>query len=330
MGKMRMKNKALQVFAPLVIKMVHLFRRPYVVILNYHQVNDFGEPWEHSAVDIHTFKRQMVFLKKHFLIRRLDELADTAAEKNPVKPIAAVTFDDGYRDFHDTALPILKELGIEASLFLSTDAIENRRLFWWDHVGFLLWNLNEPVDVDGFGKLDPENVTALFDDFVRYLKGIDESVKQSIISRLELSADLASVDADIDRLVMDWDNVRSILADNVLIGAHTHKHAIVSKMGNSEFADDLKVNIALIEENLGIVPRFFAYPNGRPCDYTEDTPGVLESLGITHAFSTDSGFIKLSDFRDSGKYEINRTNVTRTYPGFLARVSGIRSLLRRT
>ena len=45
-----------------------------------------------------------------------------------------MTFDDGYLDNHDVALPILVKHGVRAVFFLATDYIERRRLFWWDRV----------------------------------------------------------------------------------------------------------------------------------------------------------------------------------------------------
>jgi len=330
MKKSLVKNKIIEATAPTIIKLMHRIHNPFAVILNYHRVNNYSEPWELSSIDTKTFKRQMLFLKENFSICNLDMLTSIKSRNKHSKPIVAITFDDGYRGFYDHALPVLRELDIEAALFLSTDAVDNRKLFWWDYVGFLLWNLKEPVNIDGFGNIRPENSRIKKCAFINYLKSIDNAVKQSIITQIEHSSDLQNIDKHVERLVMNWNHVKNVSVENVIIGAHTHMHPIIAKIDNLEFIKDTKTNIALIEKHINLTPRLFAYPNGNVCDYKKDTPEVLKALGITHAFTMDSKFININDFNSQGNYEISRFNASVSYTGFLTQISGIYSLINRS
>ena len=49
-----------------------------------------------------------------------------------------ITFDDGYRDNFDLAVPILRERGIPATFFLPTAFLDSPRLPWWDHVAYVI------------------------------------------------------------------------------------------------------------------------------------------------------------------------------------------------
>jgi peptidoglycan/xylan/chitin deacetylase (PgdA/CDA1 family) len=84
-----------------------------------------------------------------------------AARRNaalPSRPVL-VTFDDGYRSVFDLARPILKKYEIPAAIFVSTQAVADRRLFWYDEAA-----RGAPVDDvqdDPLCPMLPEEVSAL-------------------------------------------------------------------------------------------------------------------------------------------------------------------------
>jgi len=53
-------------------------------------------------------------------------------------PIAAITFDDGYRDFYDQALPVLKRKGVPAAVFVVSDLVGTKRVQVHDKLYLLL------------------------------------------------------------------------------------------------------------------------------------------------------------------------------------------------
>ena len=94
------------------------------LLLTFHRVNDEGHPF-FGGTPVELFRRQMETLRRYFDVWPLGELVDRVRETGQV-PLnaAAITFDDGYRDNFTHAFPVLRELGLPATIFLVTRALD--------------------------------------------------------------------------------------------------------------------------------------------------------------------------------------------------------------
>jgi len=104
--------------------------RSRVPILMYHSISDnlFGmsHPYFHINTLPEVFSAQMRWLRNSGFrtIGLAEALAGLQTGANFSKTVV-ITFDDGYRDFYTDALPVLKQCGFGATLFLATDRIRN-------------------------------------------------------------------------------------------------------------------------------------------------------------------------------------------------------------
>lgn len=99
-------------------------------VLGYHRVSD--DP-DRMAVPVRKFQAQMEALVKSGVRPiRLDQARERLAADQPGAYVC-VTFDDGYRDFAEHAVPVLEALGIPATVFVVTEVAEGAaRLYWYD------------------------------------------------------------------------------------------------------------------------------------------------------------------------------------------------------
>lgn len=98
-----------------------------VVVLAYHRVG--GRTVSPVDLDTAAFRRQMKHLKDRVIALEegLALLGDVAATP-PANPVV-LTFDDGTADFAEVALPILVELGLPSTLYLSTAKVDSGDLY---------------------------------------------------------------------------------------------------------------------------------------------------------------------------------------------------------
>jgi peptidoglycan/xylan/chitin deacetylase (PgdA/CDA1 family) len=97
-------------------------RRRRAVVLGYHGVarSKLSEDLSLLQVSPDRFRRQLeLLLSAGFEFVTLAELARRAEGGTPEPGLAAVTFDDGMRNNHTTALPILSEYGIPATVYVT-------------------------------------------------------------------------------------------------------------------------------------------------------------------------------------------------------------------
>ena len=161
-------------------------------ILSYHAIGAPGERASRYVVPVRRFERQMRWLKwRGYNAIHLDELIRCLREHRlpPAKSVV-ITFDDGYADNRLFAAPLLKRLGLPATIFLVTSAEERNT---WDAsqealAGRPLIGLGEARELRGGGLLAFGAHTRTHVDLTK----VDESALHSEVagSRTELLAEL--------------------------------------------------------------------------------------------------------------------------------------------
>src|SRR5207249_1651726 len=106
-------------------------RRPYIA--GYHRVverlnacQDFALPA--MEISVATLEKHLDWIGVQFEIVSLDDLPSKMNRRARSKPLAAVTFDDGYSDVFYNAFPLLKRKGIPAGIFVVTDLVGTKEV----------------------------------------------------------------------------------------------------------------------------------------------------------------------------------------------------------
>lgn len=274
---------------------------PPFLILIYHRIHPEPGPFMIDPVPPARFERQMRHLARAYRPLPLAELYERSREGTVPPGAVAVTFDDGYADNATHALPILERYRIPATVFLVTGCIGTGRLLWHDEVLLAFRETKRgavrlPGQARGAAPLplasDAERRRAAFAALAA-LKPLPESERHDGVRALR--EELGTGNASGERLMLDWDQVRSMRARGIHFGSHTETHPILSRVTPERAREEAVRSKAAIERELGEEAAFFAYPNGRPEDFDETAVAALREAGYRAALTTSFGVNEAGD-----------------------------------
>ncbi|MBL7129795.1 MAG: polysaccharide deacetylase family protein [Candidatus Omnitrophica bacterium] len=215
----------------------------------------------------------------------------------------AVTFDDGFENNYSVAAPILKDLGIPATFYITTDFIENNTMSWIDRIEYCLGDTLEGSLV--FPWTQTAQLFRTVDEKKRILENIRSHVKRD--ASIDVAALVSSVfsqcglkeirhnDDPLD-LKMDWEQVQELGEDkNFIIGGHSHTHKILSFLNQAELDAEIKSSVEILKQKAGVTVRHYSYPEGLQNCYSEEVIGVLKHYGIVCCPSAEDGINYLTD-----------------------------------
>lgn len=217
------------------------------LVIGYHRV---VENFAHSAktsipsllVSLTMLERHLDWIGRRFRFVSLDEAgARLDGTDSREDPIAAITFDDGYRDFYDHALPLLKRKGIPAAVFVVTDLVGTERVQVHDKLYLLLARRYQATR--------------------EMIEGRSQAELEEVIRKLEAEAPIPE-DTFRPFHSMTWEMLDEVRRAGMTIGSHTRTHVLMTKESNRRVTEEAVGSRKEIERRLGTNVRHFAYPSG--------------------------------------------------------------------
>jgi len=275
--------------------------RPHGFILMYHRVaSPTVDPWKIS-VSPQNFAGHMQALSEMADVVPLQELPANLRKGRRSRPVAAVTFDDGYLDSLVSAKPVLDDLGIPATIFVPTGWIGDLRPMWWDRLAHSLLApevLPESLVLSSHGQdfswQEPE--VNRKDAVGRRARA---RVHRGVWSRMRGLADDDARHAVVDALVsvlgtdegpvgdarpLNRDELRTLAADGRFeVGSHSVTHPTLPGLPSEAKASEIENSAKQFEEIFGRRPATFAYPYG---DLDDESVELVREAGYSLACST--------------------------------------------
>jgi peptidoglycan/xylan/chitin deacetylase (PgdA/CDA1 family) len=309
-----------------------LWPRAGLTVVTYHRVVDSADvgDLDPDLIDAtpDEFDAQMAYLRKNFHPVSIEEVLAAHHGGPKLRPDSVlVTFDDGYLDNYEHALPVLKRHDIKALFFVATGYISDRRLFWWERVGLTVRRSTRAqahLDYPQAEELDLSSPAAKkkairrLNRIIKDQYGLDlERFLDGVASACGVTWDPEEGRALGDRSLMTWDHVRGLRAAGMGVGSHTHSHRILLTLLPGELPMELAGSRAALEERLGEPVTTIAYPAGKSITAVVPVRQAVADAGYELGFSTAPGMNLLS--RGEDPLDLRRVVADRSVPTGLAR-----------
>lgn len=264
--------------------------RAALPILMYHRVLDRPDPLQGELHLARVMDTQFRTLRQFFKVLPLDEAAEMlTAGKLPARAVC-ITFDDGYRDNHDLALPMLQRHGLTATFYVASSYLNGGLIF---HDVLIETIRHAPtgildLGIDGLDRLhisDMASRVAAIEHLMGAMKYLPPLQRQQLSERL-----LDSLGPNAPRsLMMSDEQVRAMSRSGMSIGGHTAHHVILSKLSPEAAREEIVANRQTLTGLINKPLVSFAYPNGKPgMDYDDTHVQLVRELGYRNAVSTHS------------------------------------------
>jgi peptidoglycan/xylan/chitin deacetylase (PgdA/CDA1 family) len=265
-----------------------MFRRNFVV-LNAHRVGKPGAAYRLQDdlydISIEEFTRQLSWLRERVTWIGENDLlkfSPTTFDRN--KPLAMLTFDDGYRCNLEVVVPILEEFGVPAIFFVPTQTIETGRLPFWDLVSFackesarrnfifrgIVFSLEPGHREATIAKIN--NIFLRLDDYFPVL--------EDLYNQLEVA--LPSLDWQ-RREILNWTQVAEIKRRGFSIGSHGETHRMLSALNRERKQSEVFGSRQVLAAK-GFEAHSFAIPYGQANSFSEDDLEIIKGAGYKFIF----------------------------------------------
>lgn len=246
-------------------------------VLMYHRVLPLDDPRAAAEepgmiVTPASFRRQLELARQLFTFISLTEWVERMRAGQPLpRRACAITFDDGWRDNFEFALPILRQLQVPATVFAVAGMIGTRQQFWPNRLANLLSDstldrghasLDWLRGVPEFGALRERDISReAMSRLINACKIFDDD---SIAAHLDAMEQHHGGGSDDAPALMDWEQLHSMQSDGLIeIGSHTSHHCRLREgLAPAVLQREVVGSRSELERALQRPVKLFCYPNG--------------------------------------------------------------------
>jgi len=214
----------------------------------------------------------------------------------------AITFDDGFENNLSIAAPILEELALPATFYVTTRYIDKNEMSWIDRIEYCLacvpkGKIKLPWQPDIYKfENDTDKIRILIEIRARIKTDASINVNQFVANIFKQCAveEIWQMDDELN-LKMNWDKVKKLNAHSLFtVAGHSHTHTILSFLSGRALQQEIEESIRLLRQKANISSVHYAYPEGLAHHYNAEVIEILKGQGIECCPSAIAGVNKVA------------------------------------
>jgi len=260
-------------------------------ILCLHRVSD-EESLTFPPFKVKDFERLLQYIDNHYQVITIDTLSTVKSNK----PALILSFDDGFLDFFENALPLLKKYGMPCNLNVVTNCLDNNFQIWTQRQNNLLQEIfirkhNCVLDLDckqiNIDNFHSQNIIEKNLELFHFLFSKDDIFVEQFLNEAESKMPFKIPITPM----MSWNNLKDALGKyDIELGSHSVSHITLSNIRDKEkLKAEINDSKILIEKHTGRKVNIFAFPNG---NYNEEVLRQCWLAGYKHVLTVDEKLIK--------------------------------------
>lgn len=244
------------------------------------------------------FREMLTELKRAGQPLSMDQVValHSAGEPYPARSFA-ITFDDGFANNYTVAAPVLAELALPATFYITSGFVEHNAMSWIDRIEFCIeqtprgalrlpWR-TAPLSFD-----NRESKIALLNEIRLRVKSDPAIGTEDLVASVFEQCNHEGISASDDPLdqKLTWAEVRALAEDPLFtVGGHSHTHPILSFLSAEKLGHEIDLSLELLAEMAGLLPRHYSYPEGLAHCYSPQVISALQARGIVCCPTAEDG-----------------------------------------
>lgn len=275
-----------------------IFNKPIGYIYMFHMVSPYEgklDVIDELRVSPEYFKNFLQEQKEKLTFISIEDLPNVINKKVKLdKPFGIITFDDGYEDNFIYAYPILKELNIPFTIYVSVNLVDEGQPIW-----------NYPLILEQIVRTNDELVLGNGQKYQCITKDEKNNVFRQL-KALIFSFDYKTFHNDFtstfvnyidttkfDRNMLSWNQIIELSQDDLCtIGSHTMSHCRLSIKDKDDLMYELKNSKDILSQKINKSVEHLAYPFGWITDVSEEAVNVAQEVGYKTAPHSFGGPIR--------------------------------------
>ncbi len=304
-----------------------------MLVLMYHDVYDHARDpvrnFDGLRVQAERFEQQMRYLASRYDVIPLEQILPPSAGCRRKKPLAAITFDDGYQATYRNAFPVLQRLGLPATVFVIADFSLHGRTPWWDRLRAMVAatrRLAIMVPIQGNEQslrlITTQNKQAALRQLSPELHGLPPEGREALLGRLAADLEMDERALTIPE-PLSVTELRKMAEEGISVGSHGRSHDSFLHLSREDLLAELSESRQVLESVTGRPVTWLSYPYG---EFSDEAIDVVIRAGYRGAVTTIEG---LND-GVLNPYVVRRIGVddNMSLAHFIVAVSGLRDFLK--